>query len=312
MKRRAVIVGNDIYFCDAIKNLRFAVDDAYKIKSFLETLDSPEPFEVIDVLRERAAHEVMQHVKKVIRDLTKGDLFVFYFSGHGVFTPFAHQHLLLCPEAQRDVLEYSTTGAIPHMFLDRIAQEADFNILFILDACRTELLTGGKGPAGQEGEYAMNGSACLRDIGAGRAQGNTAACVKLWSCNDGERAEESPEVSGGVFTHALISVMQSQRRSSREIVVDESLMGKVIQRMNSYKSTYIVQRPAYHSLPDSRVTLYSEKEPVLGPGADMLAGDEKESTVLKALLERLAAFQRRDLSLLIEHLVKDQADELGV
>ena len=140
MKRRAVIVGVDKYQHEDIVDLRHAVDDAYELKAFFGALPGHCAFESVRVLREPTDAAVQKAVRESLDGLGAGDLFLFYFSGHGIQQRESKQHLLLCPEAHPEVLEYGTNGTVPHYFLDQQAKKHACDFLLIFDACRNELL----------------------------------------------------------------------------------------------------------------------------------------------------------------------------
>lgn len=242
MIRRAVIVGVNKYKHADINDLQFAVQDAAEMHGFLSSLPPADRFEQINFLPEPADDEVLQALEKARRGLGRGDLLFFYFSGHGVQQQNGPL-LLLCPSAIPDVLSEGTNGAIPHTFLDRIARTSDFDCLFIFDACRNAFLRS-KGAS----DSLMRSSSILRDIGSGQRACHDSVCVKLWSCNDGEQAQEVPDLKAGIFTVALVETLREALRQGR-VAVNEALMRGVTERMRRLTGGALEQRPAHNAVP---------------------------------------------------------------
>jgi len=147
MARRAIVVGNDRYDSDELVDLKFAVDDAFRMRSFLEGLRGDAAFEMVKMLREASDSDVFDALEEAAVGLGEGDLFLFYFAGHGIQQKGTKQHLLLCPKVKPSVLRSSATtnGSVPHSFLDEVASRGPFDCLFTFDACRNEILAGQRG-----------------------------------------------------------------------------------------------------------------------------------------------------------------------
>ena len=118
------------------------------------------------------------------RRLDKGNLFVFYFSGHGVATPKGDY--LLPADVQRG--EYETKGVPVREVIRRIVGAGLKNVLFIADACR----------AGTANDFGQDLSElCHR-----------ANLAVILGCAPGKRSYEYDELQRGAFTNSLLEALK--------------------------------------------------------------------------------------------------------
>ncbi len=260
MKRRALLVGVDRYASDRFVDLKYAVEDAFRLRAFVERLRGDGAFESVEMLRDPSDHEVRDALRKAAAGLGQDDLLLFYFAGHGIQQRESKQHLLLCPQADPDVLDFGTNGAVPHFFLDRIARGGPFDCLFVFDACRNEIVAGQRG--GGEG---MRGSATLRDLGSAKVESVGGACVKLWSCNDSEQASEQPELKAGVFTYSLVESARSLLEAGEPVVINEGFVHTLSRTMQEVAGGSLSQHPQYSSVAGQGICLWGEAAPIAAP-----------------------------------------------
>ena len=158
VKRRAVVVGVGKYQDPRISPLKYALSDASKINGLLEHLPDGE-FEVRQILN-GSAQDVFEALDWAVEGLSGGDLFFFYFAGHGVQQEFSGQHLLLCNDARSKTFGSNhSLGVVPHSYLKEIAHDLPCDCLFCFDACRTPVYKGMR-----EAMAVMEGSRAFRDI----------------------------------------------------------------------------------------------------------------------------------------------------
>jgi len=288
--RRALIIGIDTYENPGVQKLQFARKDAQRIADALHALDgTTDRFDTIEFLEDVDDTKALEALTKSIAGLAKGDLFFFYFAGHGAQQTGTNNYLLLCNNAAMEVLKAAGTsnGCIPHGFLSNKVRDGEFDCVLVFDACRSELFhrdTATRSPAPNPRK--MAGSSLIEKIAddeaeppegqmrdaAGLRRGRrTTACVKFWSCNDGESAEESEELKGGLFTSAFVAEFQARLRERRAITLDESFKDAVVTRIRLSRKE-IRQSPAYSKSGDQSVCLYSGGElapplPTSPPGA---------------------------------------------
>ena len=141
MKRHALFVGVDDYADPTIQNLRCAVNDATELAGLFlyrggfaraEALLNPENRE-----------EVLRHVRGLTDGLKQGDVFLFFFAGHGFSVKDGH--ILVCGKDSYDDVRKERCG-LPIDLLDE-KTAGSFDRVFLLDACRTDILAGTRGAA---------------------------------------------------------------------------------------------------------------------------------------------------------------------
>jgi hypothetical protein len=244
MIRRAVVVGVDTYTHAAFEKLRYAESDARSVRAFLLSLPPPCAFERVDWLCDKNDLEILAHVRTCVAGLGRGDLFLFYFAGHGVQQLAGGQHLLLCRDAMPEVLETeNSNGAIPLRTLDRICS-GPFDRVLIFDACRKPSPAGAPGLRMRDTASSQSGGDAFREIARGSAalpmRGRT---VAVWSCNDGERAAESDTLRAGLFTHALLAQLRGALSRQEPVVLDQEFVARVRAMMSSLSGVWLEQMP---------------------------------------------------------------------
>ncbi|MBR4188725.1 MAG: caspase family protein [Kiritimatiellae bacterium] len=106
MKKRALFVGVDEYEDGSIADLEYAVEDAYGLASAFETLLG---FDRVERLRNpRGKKDILRKVRELTAGLGKGDLFFFFFAGHGFRVK--DNHVLVCAEDEYRYLEDEDDG----------------------------------------------------------------------------------------------------------------------------------------------------------------------------------------------------------
>lgn len=245
MTRRALIVGIDRYEHADFLPLKYAEADAARVRDFLHTLDGPAAFSDVQCLYSTGDHDILRALRTAVRGLGRGDLFFFYFAGHGVQQHAHGQHLLLATDAMPDVLETeNTNGTLPHKMLGQITT-GTFNRVLIIDACRDNYFRQDPRRRSLTAERTMEGARALREIGrAGKGLGGGNAFT-LWSCNDGERALEDEALQGGLFTHALLAELAALRSAQSPGWLDLDFTRRVRRRMMELSGTILDQSPAY-------------------------------------------------------------------
>ena len=198
--RRGLFVGIDEYQ-NGITPLRCAVNDAQRL-SYGFTAAGYE----VDFIQNKQCdcNTVYSRIRAMLSDLNAGDIFVFYFSGHGREIDGVH-YLAGVNSDAGDALY--TIDAIPIPTLISLTDKPGLNRLFILDCCRSNIL------AGRDGAYVCDNA---RDIALNRAvvQNKNHDIIPpliLNSCSSGEQAFENLQTNHGYFTDSLLRVIGDQR-----------------------------------------------------------------------------------------------------
>ncbi|MBQ7188205.1 MAG: caspase family protein [Kiritimatiellae bacterium] len=222
MKRKALFVGVNEYQDERIENLRYAVGDASEIQaqfkmSGFETRLLPNP----------SRGEVEKWVEAMTSGLEAGDVFVFYFAGHGFTSPGGSDELLFCRDDKYANLQYSRAG-IPFSMLRDLTLRNGQSSIFILDACRSNFFSGQRGKAKPRDLAPM--SAMMGNPGSSRRRGAYA----IWrSCGSGQSALELESLGHGIFTYAIDRVMTDCREKGLELAFGDDFLRQVYERMGT-------------------------------------------------------------------------------
>ena len=202
MRRKALFVGVNNYRDGRINNLSCAVNDAvatceeFARNGFETALLKDEEVTSI-TLRDR--------IRDFCSGLKAGDIFVFYFSGHG--HEVADNHYLLCPGTSSEILDINGGGdALPIAVVRRMSEnccEAGVHRLFILDCCRNNVR------AGEKSVYETRESRGLELVCMDEDNGIIPPWI-LRSCQAGQRSYEDEEVKHGFFTLALGKALEDE------------------------------------------------------------------------------------------------------
>ncbi|MBN1506063.1 MAG: caspase family protein [Sedimentisphaerales bacterium] len=220
-RRVALVVGVDTYEDPQLTTLRCAVQDATELAAFLKYRAAYDRVE--QLVSGVTDDQVVDTAVRLAAELEPGDLFVFYFSGHGI--EYSGRHLLLCPKAQYGRLQFYRQTVPVDQLRDETARPG-VDRVFILDACRTSPVAG-RGVGGLRGEV------ILRDVVANaQAKASDAGSFGMMSsCSEGEQAGELVSRQNGLFTAALLSVLATRIAAGNETRLDDDLRVSVAKEM---------------------------------------------------------------------------------
>lgn len=222
MKQAALLVGINRYDDDAIVDLAYAEQDAREFYAFLKRTA------LYDEVRHLPASEadedrILNAAARLTDLLEPGDLFLFFFAGHGV--QYRGRHLLLCPEVRFHRLEFGH-HTVPVDLLKRETARPGVSRVFVLDACRGNLLATREGPA-----QGFRGAPGLRDIVCHPAPQEGPLSI-LCSCDEGRQAQELPRLEQGLFSRALLEEFEGAARAGAELKLDDRLEHALRERMS--------------------------------------------------------------------------------
>jgi peptidyl-prolyl cis-trans isomerase C len=185
MRRYGVFVGvNQLAEYGELGPLRYAEADAEAMARLMEDCCGVKP----EVLTGQQATRA--NIEKAVRGAGKGNLFVFFYAGHGRHLG-DHYHLY---PYDTDGSGYGTLslGELSRLWHRNFGYD---HVLAILDACRSE---GGRGGS-------LN-DAALRDI-KGVCQGTRRVEV-IYGCSLNQVSHEFRELGHGLLTHSLLTSLQ--------------------------------------------------------------------------------------------------------
>jgi formylglycine-generating enzyme required for sulfatase activity len=221
MKRHALFVGVDDYADPTIQNLRCAVNDATELAGLFlykggfdraEALPNPKSREV-----------VLNRVRDLTGDLGEGDVFLFFFAGHGFSVKDGH--VLVCAEDSFKDVKEEWRGLSIDMLAERSA--GPFDRVFLLDACRTDLLAGHRGASSKMTKRD-------RDLIFRPAEQSGVAGGRLsilCSCDEGQSAGELVERGHGLFSLAVMEELDQAFRLGSAVEVSDDFRDRVGGRM---------------------------------------------------------------------------------
>ena len=192
MKRRALFVGVNDYIDTAFKKLRYSLSDAVGLSGAF----AARGFDV-EVLSNPKADAVLAAVERKASGLGPGDVFLFFFAGHG-FTAPDGSHLLICANDRLAYLRHNRAG-IPVDLLEALTNGRGCNRAFLLDACRTDVFAGVENRGAETRDLAL--------VSLPDAKVHAGTCCVLRSCDRFCPAMEFDDLGHGVFTRAVMDVL---------------------------------------------------------------------------------------------------------
>ena len=225
MKRHALFVGIDDYADPTIQNLDFPSEDAGELASVFRRLLK---FDRVEKLVNPAhAPDVVDAVKGMTRGLGPGDLFLFFFAGHGFRV--RENHVLVCAKDEYADLEDEDAG-LPVGQLKR-RMRGPWNRMLVLDACQNDIRATRGADAGVT-------SRDLELIHAVEDGGRDAGFqIVVTSCSEGQKALEVADLGHGLFTSAFLDSVTSFADARRRIDL-ESLRTDLGVRMGGLIDRY--------------------------------------------------------------------------
>jgi hypothetical protein len=257
-KKRALVIGAQEY--TSLGKLRFAGKDAIAFANALRT-DLGFGENEITLLSDADAKtkaptsaNIVSALDQLLADpaLDSGDLFVFYFSGHGV--GLNGGDYLAPTDASYEKI--SQQGLSVASIVSRIVAKGLKNVLFIADACRA----GEKNPFGAE----------LQQLG------KKANIAVFLSCAPGKRSYELAGAESGAFTHALIDRLHNASADVLGVVWASNLARE------TSKQTFQLTEPSYGKYAQQPAAWSFENQDIVlaqTPRPELLAKIQKAADV---------------------------------
>ena len=206
MKRVGLFVGINDY--DEIPRLSCAVNDATQLGLDFRGAQ----YDEVELLHDRQCNSIniVNKVSSLVSGLTPGDIFVFYFAGHGREN---NGVLYLAGVSSRSDLFGHDSVSIPDLI--KVTNKRGLNRLFILDCCRNDIL-GGSRAASVEVCSGARDIALTNAVVQNQDQEIIPPLI-LNSCSAGQLAFENRTENHGYFTSALLKVINDTAVNSFDL-----------------------------------------------------------------------------------------------
>lgn len=321
MKKYGLFIGVDEYEDPGITPLHCAARDARELAAvFKHKLGfTTEVLTDIELGRER--RRIMPVLRKIGEQLVEGDIFVFFFAGHGKSVGDTDQ-LFLLPDASSRALDSGVTSGEGVLSYRLLRAETDHwqgvQRGFIFDACRLPIHI--EDASNRDGTAAAHfeGEIVYRDPGKGfnKNKQSSAPFIILNSCHDQGRAEELQGYEGGhgLFSAALLETVKKASSQNKQMVIDENLalsLGSTMQALaQKYERRDTAQRPLFVGHGTSDLHLFGMEDQHEQRVAALLADFERQ--MARGNLERPVGDNCRDTLHRLANLNYDNAAQQGL
>jgi len=225
MKRHALFVGVNKYSDSTIQNLNYSSEDATELASVFRHLLKFDRVEKL--INPGHSPEIVDAVNDMTRGLGTGDLFLFFFAGHGFRVK--ENHVLVCAKDEFLDLEDEYAGLQVGRLKKRM--RGPWNRMLVLDACQNDIRATRGADCGIASRDLELIHAYDEDVADSGVQ------IVITSCSEGEKALESSDLKHGLFTSAFLHAVTSVDGKSSGINL-ESLRMNVGARMNNLIKRY--------------------------------------------------------------------------
>lgn len=220
MKRAALFIGINSYKAP-LRELSCAREDAAALyQIFLKEYSS----DLVHFLADPNSDDMIDKIKYIMSNLDPGDLFLIYFSGHGV--EIQNNHLLL--SAQAECLAGQWRHAVSIDILKELTKKSGVQTVFILDSCREHTFEGTRSAGGA----VQSRSVTMKRL-VDHTDNNFLPPVIFCSCSGGEMAFEVKDLQHGIFTLALLDTLKDCAYATMDDITHN-----VAVRINSLLAVY--------------------------------------------------------------------------
>ena len=240
MKRHALFVGVNTYDDKSIRKLRYSISDASVLADRFRGLGYK-----ARILSDPTGSELKSAVVESINGLGHGDVFLFFFAGHG-FTAQDGTHLLFCRDDMQQLLRVNSAGVRVNA-LEALTEGGGFHRAFLLDSCRTDCFAGMEG----RGDVTRD----LDIVAVPECTEESGSYFLLRSCDKFRPSLELDGIGHGLFTRALLDAMDA--RDGRLARCDTSFAAAVGAKMADIQRSYNVNVPQRPSMGECSGPVFS-------------------------------------------------------
>lgn len=225
MKRYALFVGVNNYADSTIQNLNYPSEDATELASVFRRLLKFNRVEKL--INPKHSPEIVDAVKDMTRGLGAGDLFLFFFAGHGFRVK--ENHVLVCAKDEFVDLEDEYAGLSVGRLKKRM--RGPWNRMLVLDACQNDIrATRGADTSATERDLAL-----IHETEATSSESGYQ--IVLTACSEGQKALEVSDLGHGLFTSAFLDSVTSFADARRRLDL-EALRADLGKRMGGLIAQY--------------------------------------------------------------------------
>ena len=240
MKRHALFVGVNSYNDQSIRWLRYSIPDASVLADRFKGLGYktrllPDPTEA----------ELKKAILESVDGLGRGDVFLFFFAGHG-FTAQDGAHLLFCRDSIQVLLRVNGSG-VKVDALEALTDKGGFHRAFLLDSCRTDCFAGVEGRGGITRD--------LDFVAMPKCTQESGSFFLLRSCDKFCPSLEFDSIGHGLFTQGLLDAMDAH--DGRLAGCDTSFAEAVRAKMADIQIGYNVLAPQRPSIGECSGPVFS-------------------------------------------------------
>lgn len=241
MKRHALFVGVDQYTDGHIPNLSCAVSDATDLHGFFKFGAG---YDRVELLQNPAVkQDILDAVQELTSGLKSGDFFLFFFAGHGFRV--GENHILVCNRDGYDDVKHEDAGLRLGQLKRRLS--GSFDTALFLDACQSDILQtrGGEGIAERD-------LSLIHETRKDEMRGGTLTIVT--SCDAGQTAAELSEARHGLFTMAMLDLLESAQGSHTRLDLSDTFrinLGRRMGEIAARSGLSTEQRPRFSCTGDS-------------------------------------------------------------
>ncbi len=248
MKKYGLFIGVDEYDDPGIPSLSCAARDAREMaSSFKHKLGFVTEVLTHDELKR--GRRPFAELRRIGRELGPGDIFVFFFAGHGKTAGDKEQttdQLFLLPDASGRALERGITAGDGLLSYRALRAETDDWVgvqrAFILDACRMPLRSEEAHTRDGNNLARFQGEVVYRDATPNNStskQGESPFVI-LNSCQDEQRAEELEHYPGGhgLFSASILETLEQYAHIRKPVILDDSFTAALTDRMRQLARQY--------------------------------------------------------------------------
>ena len=221
MKRAALFVGINDYN-QPLSSLKCARSDADTLYTLFLPHYTPG---MVKYLHDVDDNAIISSVKDLMKKLEPGDLFFFYFAGHGVEEH--GKHLLL--SSQAELLGDEWDNALSMNKLKHLTQKRGVQTVIVIDSCRESICCGARTVAAAE---PARGVTLKNLVDEKTVNSDYLPPVIICSCSSGQQAFEK---SGhGIFTLALKECLTANQHFTVNDIV-HNVAGRMSDLVVKYK-----------------------------------------------------------------------------